>query len=219
MAEYDVFAEIIKEFGEPDLAVTISAEEAATYRGRVPDALIRFWQEHGRGSYFDKIFTLCDPEDFTSVTKTIFSSDPEFLPVEIEVVGYNQYGDLSCWTHSQHLKNRGVGRMTVFSPDKWRNIDGSRPDKPPDVQPDLALASSFASASLQRTYIVSDQGEDLGVVARRVIGPLEFVRVRSTAFSRRSPSAGKRAWRTCAESASWNISPSSPNSALSPCMI
>ncbi|PDT20625.1 hypothetical protein CO674_26880 [Rhizobium hidalgonense] len=40
--------EILDEFGLKD-GIAASASQAAGYRGKLPDAMVDFWVEHGRG--------------------------------------------------------------------------------------------------------------------------------------------------------------------------
>ena len=177
LAEYDVFAEIIEQFGEPTHAVTISIEEAARYRGRLPNALIDFWQKHGRGSYLNGTFTICNPDDFQQISRTIFQRDVEFASTEISIIGHNLYGSLSCFVSStddvkgKELIYVNFSNMTVLNPDRWREIDGSRSSRPPSST-DFGVGIQLHIGITSEDPFVSEDGEDLGIVARRVIGPL-----------------------------------------------
>jgi hypothetical protein len=122
--ELDLLASMLKELGEPQHASRISAEEAARFAGRVPQALIRFWVEHGRGAYFDGLYWICDPEPFDPVLELIFARDPEFSPSDMTVVAYTALGALKVW----HRRRRQMGVdllvSTVFNPPEssWHSV-------------------------------------------------------------------------------------------------
>jgi len=54
--ETDMFAYMIQRLGEPKHASRMTTAVAAGYAGRVPEALTRFWVEHGRGAYLDGMY-------------------------------------------------------------------------------------------------------------------------------------------------------------------
>src|SRR5262249_38097463 len=95
--EVDMFASLVRKFGEPEGARRVEAEEIARYAEPVPPALLRFWAEHGRGSYKQGAFWICDPQPFGPVLREIFDGDAEFDPRRMSVVGYTAFGTLLIW--------------------------------------------------------------------------------------------------------------------------
>jgi hypothetical protein len=61
MPEVDMFAHLLGRLGEPEQALEVTHDEAQRYTGRLPDALLRFWREHGRGTYKGGSYWICDP--------------------------------------------------------------------------------------------------------------------------------------------------------------
>jgi hypothetical protein len=95
--EIDMFAYLVEKLGEPEHAHKVSAAEIANYTSAVPDALLRFWADHGRGSYLNGAFWICNPRPFGPVLDDIFHGDPEFDPRRMTVVGYTAFGTLLIW--------------------------------------------------------------------------------------------------------------------------
>ena len=63
--------EVLDEFGPLKDGSTVSASEAEVYRGRLPDAMVDFWIEHGRGQWRDGLYWICDPEPIIPVLHTL----------------------------------------------------------------------------------------------------------------------------------------------------
>ena len=114
--EVDMFAYLIAKEGEPQHARKLDPADAGRYSDRVPQALIRFWIEHGRGSYFDGLYWICEPEPFDAVLDLIFEGDAEFGAPDMAVVAYDAFGRLKVW--HRHLRHMNVFMMdsSVFNP-------------------------------------------------------------------------------------------------------
>jgi hypothetical protein len=155
--EIDIFASLIRKFGEPEGAHKVSASEIADYTDMVPDSLLRFWSDHGRGSYANGAFWICDPRPFIPVLQDIFADDPEFYPREMTVVGYTAFGTLLVWDRSKKQVSINLQMSTVF------NVPAEKRINPTTRQPfsdDSTIGSFIAgmqyydeplfSAALQR---------------------------------------------------------------------
>ncbi|RXH20412.1 GAD-like domain-containing protein [Bradyrhizobium guangzhouense] len=127
--EVDLLASMVQKLGEPQHATRISPEEAAHYADRVPQALIRFWREHGRGAYFDGLYWLCDPEPFDPVLDFIFKQDDEFNPSDMTVVAYTAFGDLKVWHRHRRQMNVSLLLSSVFNPppSAWHDRSTGQP--------------------------------------------------------------------------------------------
>lgn len=97
MSEIDMFSYLIRRLGEPELAQRVSKDEIESYRGRLPNALLTFWEEHGRGSYRDGTYWICDPAPYQSVINEIFKFDPKYKPEKMTAIGYDALGNLWVW--------------------------------------------------------------------------------------------------------------------------
>jgi hypothetical protein len=95
---------MVETLGEPQHARRIDAIEAARYGERVPDALIQFWVDHGRGAYLDGMHWICDPAPFDPVIALVFAGDPELAPTDMTAVAYEAFGTLFLW----HRRRAGM---------------------------------------------------------------------------------------------------------------
>lgn len=92
MPEVDMFAHLLGRLGEPEQALEVTYDEAQRYTGRLPDALLRFWREHGRGTYKGGSYWICDPAPYQGLIEAIFSGGPEFDSALMTAVGYDGFG-------------------------------------------------------------------------------------------------------------------------------
>lgn len=102
MALPDVMGSFLEQYGKPQQSQPVFVEEAERYRGQLPSALINFWLQHGRGSYLDGKFWLCEPKPLASVLQEIFKDDAEFLPEHMCIYAYTAFGH--CWVSHPRYK-------------------------------------------------------------------------------------------------------------------
>lgn len=89
----------------------------------MPDALIQFWQEHGRGAYEDGLYWFCDPALYQPVINEIFKFDPEYNPLEMTVVGHDAFGELLVWHRERFNVSVNLLDGTVFNPPEASRTD------------------------------------------------------------------------------------------------
>jgi hypothetical protein len=157
--EIDMFASLLEKFGEPEGAHKVPAAETAEYTGLVPDALLRFWSEHGRGSYANGAFWICDPGPFAPVLREIFTGDPEFDPRGMTVVGYSAMGTLLVWDRAKKQVSINLRASTVF------NVPPERRISPTTGQPfsdDSMIGSFIAGMQYYDELLFSDALRRLG---------------------------------------------------------
>lgn len=97
MAEFDAFAYITETYGGPEQALRVDPQAVAAYRHRLPAGMLRFWQQHGRGSYRQGRFWVADPAALQPVVEAMFGGDEEFRPSDLATYGYTAFGTLRCW--------------------------------------------------------------------------------------------------------------------------
>ncbi|MBB4010678.1 GAD-like domain-containing protein [Allorhizobium taibaishanense] len=157
MPEIDMFAYMIKKLGEPEQAQIVSKEEADSYRGRLPDALLNFWQEHGRGSYKDGTYWICDPAPYRGVIDEIFKFDPKYRPEEMTAIGYDGLGELWIWHREFYDITVTLKLSEVSNPPDSSRTDSKTGEK---FSPDFSIGTYIASI---RNYDppCDDDGEPL----------------------------------------------------------
>ena len=127
--EVDMFAYMLKKLGEPHFAQKIGPAEAERYAGRVPEALIRFWSEHGRGAYLDGLYWICDPQPYDALLALIFEGDAEFDAADMTVVAYTAFGALKAWHKRRRMVDIDLLVASVFNPTEssWHDAKTGRP--------------------------------------------------------------------------------------------
>lgn len=121
--EPDMFGALLRQFGEPELAHKVPADEAARDAGVLPRALLSFWTEHGRGSYKEGAFWICDPRPFKPLLGEIFAGDPEFNPKRMSVIGYSAFGTLLIWDRLKKQVSVNLLFSTVHNVPEEKRID------------------------------------------------------------------------------------------------
>jgi hypothetical protein len=121
--EIDMFAYLVEKLGEPENLHKVPASEIVDYDGILPEALLRFWAEHGRGSYMSGAFWICDPRPFIPVLGDIFDGDPEFDPRRMSVVGYTAFGTLLIWDRVKKQISVDLMLSTVHNVPEEKRID------------------------------------------------------------------------------------------------
>lgn len=97
MTETDEFATIIPTLGAPDHVRPVPPERIDAYRGRVPDGLLRFWQDVGWCSFLNGYYWLCDPDDFAPVLDKVLDGDPELRATDYAFFLHDGFGGLTGW--------------------------------------------------------------------------------------------------------------------------
>nr|WP_205934290.1 GAD-like domain-containing protein [Rhizobium leguminosarum] len=94
--DYQVrLASIVEDFGTPQGGE--AAVDVERYRGRVPDAVIEFWQQNGTGIILNGYFQFCDPDAYASIMKFVFSGDSQIDAEQTHVLGFGAFGTIIAW--------------------------------------------------------------------------------------------------------------------------
>ncbi|WP_313904130.1 GAD-like domain-containing protein [Rhizobium laguerreae] len=96
MKDYQVrLASIVEDFGAPRGGG--AAVDVERYRGRVPDAVIEFWQQNGTGIIMNGYFQFCDPDVYASIMKFVFDGDSQIDAEQTHVLGFGAFGTIIAW--------------------------------------------------------------------------------------------------------------------------
>lgn len=169
MSEIDMLAYTIAKFGAPEQAQTVAREDAERYVGRVPDALIRFWLQHGRGVFQSGKFRICDPAPLQPVIEALFHGDPDFNPKEMTAVGYSAFGRLEIWHRTRRALSADFLFHNVFNAPEssWHDPQTGKP-----FSGDYAIANQLTSFQFSPVQVDS-AGNDLLPQAIARLGALE----------------------------------------------
>jgi hypothetical protein len=169
MPEIDMFAHLLGRLGEPEQALKVTYDEAQRYAGRVPDAMLRFWREHGRGAYKGGSYWICDPAPYQGVIEAIFKDDPEFDPALMTAVGYDAFGRISIWHQMRYEVTVDLLTSTIDNPPDSSQISSETGQK---FTPDFSIGC-FLTQPIYRDPETDEDDEDLVPKARARLGALE----------------------------------------------
>jgi len=86
---------IVQDFGSPENG---SVEpDLEHYRGKVPEAMIDFWQQNGIGTVLDGYFQFCDPGRYSGILKLVFGGDPDIHAEQTHALGFGAFGTIVAW--------------------------------------------------------------------------------------------------------------------------
>ncbi|WP_284757131.1 GAD-like domain-containing protein [Agrobacterium sp. fls2-241-TYG-188a] len=98
MKDYQTrLASIVADYGAPQGGEAINAED---YRGKVPDAMLEFWQHNGVGVVLDGYFQFCDPNRYRGVLRLVFDNDPDIRADQTYALGFGSFGTIIAWNET-----------------------------------------------------------------------------------------------------------------------
>ena len=182
------FERLLERFGPPDGDGPISDAEAKSYLGRVPDALITFWRAHGRGSWRDGLYWMCDPEPLMPIMRDLFRNDPEFDPELLVPICRNAFGEIVAWHPTLKAVTVDVNLGSVSNTDiTTREINGVR------LYDDNNAISSGATSSLTSIdgWVSATTGQPVFPEVLARLGPIHEQEVYAMAPHFRMGGAGE----------------------------
>lgn len=93
----DYFAKFQKEFGDLIEKRDVPASTIGRYRGKLPDQLLAYWEEHGWCGYANGLFWTVDPQEYEPVLdawigETRFMEDDAY-----HVIARSAFGNIYFW--------------------------------------------------------------------------------------------------------------------------
>lgn len=92
------FHDILDALGPMSHVQQVPEAEIEEYRGRLPDGLLQFWREHGRGALLCGYGWICDPKMFRGVLEVVFEDDPEYNADDFIPYFYGFDGRIEAWS-------------------------------------------------------------------------------------------------------------------------
>ncbi|MBP0583234.1 DUF1851 domain-containing protein [Labrys sp. LIt4] len=116
MSKSDMLSYLLDNFGGPEQATKVSDKEISKYFDKVPETILKFWRDHGRGSYLNGFFWFCDPALLQPILRTLFEGDPEYNAEDMTTVGYSAFGSLEVWDKTRRIIGIDFLTSTIYSP-------------------------------------------------------------------------------------------------------
>lgn len=160
MDEY--FEAFLQEFGPAIDRRDVPALSLERYRGKLPEQLLLYWEEHGWSGYASGLFWTVDPQEYEPVL-TAWIGDTSLMEEDAyHVVARSAFGDM--YLFGEHHG----GRVHIVAPD-------ARLMPPRKGKPDrnLSVRTFFASLSRRACDFGDVQGTDLFEPALKKLGRLQ----------------------------------------------
>lgn len=122
----ELYDELIQAVGKPAHTTYPTDAQLDKWRGRLPDLLLRYWQEQGWGSLGEGKYWVCDPDQLRPVMEEVFQEDPEFKPDDLIPIGYNALGMIDVYMGAK----RTMSVDLVFGTVTWRDESLASEDVP-----------------------------------------------------------------------------------------
>ncbi len=114
---YNIF---LTDFGAPFYREEVPISSIARYRGRLPDQLLAYWEEHGWSGYADGLFWTVNPQEFEPVVTEWVKQNPTIVGDSYHVIARNAFGDLhllgentetfltidACWARYSYTRSK-----------------------------------------------------------------------------------------------------------------
>lgn len=162
--DFEVF---IEEFGEATQRVEVPTASIEKWRGKLPDQLLKYWQQEGWCAYANGIFWTVDPDEYEDLLDEWLENTQLEQLDAFHVIARSAFGDLyACGEKTGQSVTVACSLNTIFALKnelKTKNKD------------DLNLSiRSFFSVSEKKDFDLSDEsGQPLFERAMVALGPLE----------------------------------------------
>lgn len=135
------------------------------YRGVLPDALLKYWEEEGWCGYADGLFWTVNPDDYKHVIDQ-WLAGTEFDGIDnYHVIARSGFGSLYAW-------GERYNRMLTVSCATGSIVALKSKLQTPEKQPDLALQTFFAMFDRERFDLEDQEGHFLFEQVLDNLGPL-----------------------------------------------
>lgn len=91
------FATFLENFGPAFDKRQVPAASIERYRGKLPDQLLAYWEEHGWSGYADGLFWTVNPEDYEPVVDA-WLGDTGYVKIDqFHIIARSAFGELFFW--------------------------------------------------------------------------------------------------------------------------
>jgi hypothetical protein len=112
---HEDFACYARQHGAPLDAQVATQEQIDRLALTLPDSIVSFIKKYGFGSYFNKLYRMCDAEVFEDILALIFKADKDFSHKDCLIVGHSAFGFLWVWSKRHMLVRIDLPMGMIFS--------------------------------------------------------------------------------------------------------
>ncbi|VVM80438.1 GAD-like domain-containing protein [Pseudomonas fluorescens] len=92
-----VFARFVEKFGGPVDRQEVPASSIEKYKGKLPNQLLKYWDEHGWCGYGDGIFWIVNPQEYEGVVASWIGGTEFEERDAYHLIARSAFGDLYFW--------------------------------------------------------------------------------------------------------------------------
>ncbi len=159
----EFFEHFLEEFGPPVERRWVPQSSIDRYRGKLPDQLLAYWQEHGWTGYADGLFWTVDPQEYEPVVDA-WIGDTRFMEEDVyHVIARGAFGEI------YFLSERSASRLSIVAVDAVM----MKPSPPPSDR-DRSVRSFFGAQNRGGNDLSDVNGERLFAPALSKLGRLKY---------------------------------------------
>ena len=164
----EYFDYFIGKFGEATSRVAVSSAAISKWRGRLPDQLLRYWEEEGWCSYANGLLWTVDPEYYEDLVDEWLADTVLEQVDSFHAFARSAFGDLYlCGEHSG-------ASVTICCQLNAISVLGSAPRAKSSEKRDASIQSFFAASALTDFDLNDDNGHPLFARALGKLGSLDI---------------------------------------------
>ena len=161
--DFEVF---ISEFGEATHHTDVPAEAIRKWRGKLPDQLLKYWQEEGWCGYKDGLFWTIDPDDYEDLVDEWLTDTPIEQLDSFHAIARSAFGTLYLWgekTGDSVVIACSINSIIALGSNLKQEVDN----------PDFDIRVFFSNKTTARCDVKDELGKPLFQRAVRKLGRLE----------------------------------------------
>jgi hypothetical protein len=93
----EIFSIFLETFGEPVDRQEVPASSMERYRGKLPNQLLEYWDEHGWSGYAEGIFWIVNPQEYEGVVASWLEGTKLEKDDTYHLIARGAFGDLYLW--------------------------------------------------------------------------------------------------------------------------
>ncbi|MBV4521668.1 DUF1851 domain-containing protein [Pseudomonas sp. SWRI74] len=93
----EIFSIFLETFGEPVDRQEVPASSMERYRGKLPNQLLEYWDEHGWSGYAEGIFWIVNPQEYEGVVASWLEGTKLEKYDTYHLIARGAFGDLYLW--------------------------------------------------------------------------------------------------------------------------
>lgn len=161
--DFEVF---ISEFDEATHRMNVPVEAIQKWRGKLPDQLLKYWQDEGWCGYKDGLFWTVNPDDYEDLVGEWLADTPIERLDSFHAIARSAFGTLYLWgekTGDSVVIACSINSIIALSSNLKRELD----------DPDFDIRAFFSNKTTVRCDIKDELGKPLFQRAVSKLGNLE----------------------------------------------